>query len=161
MSSTAILGDKKTDLVERAHEYDRALLQSQNAAAARKRHQAGTVLAGGSTASQGAVGTGANSSMFQSGLAGIATAQTAVLGDSQGSIAPPPEDENMGIADEDLEPDGGVGCELGESYVDGNAKRARVYGQEEEGDEELEDGGVLGLLAQIYGAKGQGPARVI
>jgi autophagy-related protein 9 len=25
----------------------------------------------------------------------------------------------------------------------------------------MKDGGVLGLLAQIYGTKGQGPARVI
>jgi len=159
MTGTATISERKTDLVERAHEYDRALLQSQSAAVARKRHPVGSVV-GGSTIGSGM--GGASSSMLRSGVAGLATAQTAVLGDSQGSIAPPPEDHNMGIAEEDLEPDGGVGSELGESYVDGNTKRARVYGQQEaEGDEELEDGGVLGLLAQIYGARGQGPARVI
>jgi len=56
-------------------------------------------------------------------------------------------------------PDGGVGSGLGESYVDGT-KRFGGGGREEEEEEGLEDGGVLGLLAQIYGRR-EGPAVVL
>lgn len=45
--------------------------------------------------------------------------------------------------------DAGVGSALGESYVDG-AHRFRGFEEEEDG---VEDGGVLGLLAQIYGRR--------
>jgi autophagy-related protein 9 len=95
-------------------------------------------------------------------------AQTAVLGDSHGSIdLAPPADDPMSHGDEnihgdDLASDGEVGSELGDSYVDG--KRLKTYTSPQdyvEEDEGMEDGGVLGLLAQIYGTKGQGPARVI
>lgn len=96
-------------------------------------------------------------------------AQTAVLGDSQGSVAAQtPTARSPGrISPADLAADGGVGSELGESYVDGgDAKRVnpQAYAdQDDEDDENLADGGVLGLLAQIYETKGQGqgPARVI
>ena len=108
-----------------------------------------------------------DSVMFQSHMGPPAIAQTAVLGDSQGSVAPPepiPEDE-----DEDIVADGGVGSTLGESYVDGRRARPGVAQSQQEEDEEreLEDGGVLGLLAQIYGAganvkgRGRGPPRAI
>jgi autophagy-related protein 9 len=161
MTGTVLLGEKKSELADRAQEYDRALLQSQNAAAARRRlHGGGSVVIGGAASGLGG-NAGASSSMLQSGVAGLATAQTAVLGDSQGSISHPAQEKSTDIPEEDLGPDGVVGSDLGDSYVDGNAKRVKVYGPEEEEEEGMEDGGVLGLLAQIYGGKGQGPARVI
>jgi autophagy-related protein 9 len=90
-------------------------------------------------------------------------AQTAVLGDSHGSVelAPPPSHGDEEILNEDMAADGEVGSELGDSYVDG--KRSKAYPSQDDGDEDdgMDDGGVLGLLAQIYGTKGQGPARVI
>lgn len=63
------------------------------------------------------------------------------------------------IPSDDRDDDGGVGSELGDSYVDGDHKR-RVDGtaeqtalreQEREELEELADGGMVGLLTQIYG----------
>lgn len=90
----------------------------------------------------------------------MSTAQTAVLGDSQGSVVPADTGRTSGaesgIPPEDLEPDGGVGSGLGESYVDG-AKRQRVFDGEEEDEEGLRDGGVLSLLAQIYGRREGAP----
>jgi autophagy-related protein 9 len=79
-------------------------------------------------------------SIWQSG---IAIAQTAVLGDSHGSEGLPLPPSN-----------GGVGSELGDSYVGG--KRSKAYAsQQDDGDQDngIKDGGVLqvGLLAQIYG----------
>ena len=148
-----ILLDRKTDasILDRAHEYDRALKQSQHAA--RRRAMGGSILG----ASVNAPGPSA-SSIF----GGMSGAQTAVLGDSNGSVHAAGTSERARIIpDEDLEIDGGVGSGLGESYVDG-AKRSRPYdaqNDEEEEEEDLEDGGVLGLLAQIYGRK-EGP-RVI
>jgi len=163
------LGERKQELADRAQEYDRALRQSQHAATARRRHPvgsglAGSVIAGSGSGMEAAGGGGASSSIWHSGVGGAAMAQTAVLGDSHGSVdlAPPPSHGDEGIHDEDLAPDGGVGSELGDSYVDG--KRSKAYTtQQDDGDEDdgMEDGGVLGLLAQIYGTKGQGPARVI
>lgn len=112
-------------------------------------------------------------SMLQSTAGGGAMAQTAVLGDSQGSIMPLPAGGKVlaesVIPEEDLAADGGVGSELGESYVDGRRARASTVGQSQQEDEDdmLEDGGVLGLLAQIYGTganlkgRGRGPPRAI
>jgi autophagy-related protein 9 len=163
------LGERKQELAERAQEYDRALRQSQHAATARRRNPAASVAAGSVMANSGSgMGTpasgGASSSIWQSGIGGAAMAQTAVLGDSHGSIQlpPPPSRDDDGTHDEDSAADGGVGSELGDSYVDG--KQSKAYAsQPDDGDEddEMEDGGVLGLLAQIYGTKGQGPARVL
>ncbi|KAF9246404.1 putative transmembrane protein [Melanogaster broomeanus] len=155
LDNTILLNDGKKDLAERAQEYDRALRQSQHAAVRRRQPiGGGSVLAGG-----GGIGA---STIWQSAVAsssgdnrGIGMAQTAVLGDSQGSIVRP--SEFPPIRDEDRATDGGVGSELGESYVDGDTKRTRPYEPQQEGindDEVLEDGGVLGLLAQIYAAKG-------
>lgn len=83
-------------------------------------------------------------------------AQTAVLGESaEAPRSPTPVVDAVPILDLDLGGDGGVdGGELGESYVDGVARRTKPYGvsqSQQEEEEELEDGGVLGLLAQIYG----------
>ncbi|KAH7889606.1 putative transmembrane protein [Phlebopus sp. FC_14] len=154
--------DGKKDLSERAQEYDRALRQSQHAALRRRQQLGGgSILAGG-----GGIGA---STIWQSAVAsgssvepGPGMAQTAILGDSQGSVAVP--SALPPIRDEDYVADGGVGSGLGDSYVDGNAKGTRPYESQQEGindEEELEDGGVLGLLAQIYAAKGPKPVPVI
>lgn len=112
----------------------------------------------------------------QLGTAGMSMAQTAVLGDSQGSIAPVPVSvpvHEQAIPEEDLDLDGGVGSMLGESYVDGKRPTAglRSGGGEgargEDGEDDIEDGGVLALLGQIYGTgvnlkgRGRGPPKAI
>lgn len=161
------LGERKQELADKAQEYDRALRQSQHAATARKRSSgtsgvAGSVVAGNGTGMVVASG-GASSSIWQSGVGGAAMVQTAVLGDSHGSVElAPPLLHNEPIHDTDLVADGGVGSELGDSYVDGKRSKG-ITSQQDDGDDddEMGDGGVLGLLAQIYGTKGQGPARVI
>lgn len=68
-----------------------------------------------------------------------------------------------GVLSEDLAPDRGVGSGLGESYVDGGRRYSAGVGVGREGEEEeggVEDGGVLGLLAQIYG-RTDGPPVVL
>ncbi|CAK5277584.1 unnamed protein product [Mycena citricolor] len=132
-------------LDDRAQEYDRALRQSQTAAVSRRRGMAGSVLGMSTLAGPTA------SSIF---VGGMSMAQTAVLGDSQGSVHIPGRAE---IKQEDISADGGVGSALGESYVDGAQPRPAATDDDEDG---LEDGGVLGLLAQIYGHR-EGPARVM
>ncbi|KAF7322476.1 hypothetical protein HMN09_00026000 [Mycena chlorophos] len=120
-----------------------------------------------------AMGGASSSSVY--GAGGMALAQTAVLGDSQASIIPPStptqssahrRGANSDIKKEDLSPDGGVGSGLGESYVDGtgagpapSASAGHVDPDEEDGFVE-DGGGVLGLLAQIYGRR-DGAGRVI
>ncbi|KAH0583667.1 hypothetical protein H2248_009280 [Termitomyces sp. 'cryptogamus'] len=117
-------------LADKAQEYDRALRQSQLAAVARRR---GSVL-----------GVSGEESVFDE-----RTAQTAVLGDSHGSVRVDVHVEGESVApSEEIELDDGLG---GESYADG-AKRTRAFGEGEE-EEDVRDGGVLGLLAQIYGRK--------
>jgi autophagy-related protein 9 len=62
------------------------------------------------------------------------------------------------VRDEDRALDGGVGSELGDSYVDEISMRkagktflpVNSERQERQEDDELRDAGVLGLLAQIY-----------
>ena len=157
-------GERKQDmsLIDRTtvYTYDRALRQSQHAATTRRRHPGG----GGGGSIPGGRDTGsmllapggmkASSLMYQSGVGAMALAQTAVLGDSQGSEALLGTDTGAesreGIVEDDLAQDGAVGSGLGESYVDGGRKQHAG----DEDDEELEDGGVVGLLAQIYGGRG-------
>ncbi|KAF8891195.1 autophagy protein Apg9-domain-containing protein [Infundibulicybe gibba] len=115
-------------LTDKAHEYDRALRQSQFAASRRRTGASaaagsGSVLgqSGGSPAGAAASG----SSMF----GGLAMAQTAVLGDSHGSVmlaarGEGDKEDDGAIASQDLAADGGVGSGLGGSYVDGG-RRAR------------------------------------
>ncbi|OJA17312.1 hypothetical protein AZE42_04141 [Rhizopogon vesiculosus] len=150
LDNTILLNDTtKKDPADRAQEYDRALRQSQHAALRRRLQIGGVNIVGGG-------GGIAPSTLWQSGTAsdsgmGAGMAQTAVLGDSQGSITAP-----LPIRDEDKALDGGVGSGLGDSYVDGNNKGKKPYDSQQEGindEEELEDGGVLGLLAQIYATK--------
>ena len=151
-------GEPKVEpsLTDKAQEYDRALRLSQLAAPSRRRFVGGGSVLGMSTIAPGP----SSSSMF----GGISTAQTAVLGDSQGSILPANAGHTPGVKSdtplEDLEADGGVITGLGESYVDG-AKRPGQNGDDEEDDEDgLRDGGVLSLLAQIYGRR-EGGAGVL
>ncbi|KAF7338046.1 Autophagy-related protein 9 [Mycena venus] len=109
-------------LGERAQEYDRALRQSQHAAT-RRRGPAGSVLG------MSAIAGPSSSSIF----GGLSTAQTAVLGDSQGSVqvgrttaTVTPQRHGDNIMEEDRSPDGGVDSNLGESYVDGKQPVART-----------------------------------
>ena len=155
---------RKLDLNERANEYDRALKASQMA----RRRNIGT-----SALMQSRLGPGPSaSSIFQSNAGlNLNMAQTAVLGDSQGSTVPQhlhsQQPSESVIPEEDLVSDGGVVSALGESYVDGKRPQISVSQSQKEEDEEMEDGGVLGLLAQIYGTgvdlkgKGGGPGRRI
>lgn len=153
--STGVSGGM--DLTERSREYDRALKASQMV---RSRFH----LPARNT-----------EDVQQSVMIGVDMAQTAVLGDSEGPTTLPSRDK--GKPDLDPRPfeikdkgkaitEGGYGEEgmgegisgLGGSYVDGAARRPKLLGQsqtqqQEEDDEFLADGGVLGLLAQIYGRK--------
>ena len=148
-------------LADKAQEYDRALRQSQFAA--RRRGPGGASVMGMSALNP--TGPSASSIFGPSAMAG---AQTAVLGDSRGSVMPEqsgggdavsslmPEVEASrigAIPDEELGPDGEVGGGLGGSYVDGARRAGKPLYEEEEDDEGVEDGGVLGLLAQIYGRR--------
>lgn len=152
------------DPSERAADYDRALRTSR--------------MRGGLGQSRMYAGGAAGSTMFQSTLApgAMALAQTAVLGDSHGTLSslPPPSHppvQQSVIPEEDLMADGGVVSALGESYVDGRRIASGGGGEmgqsQREEDEALEDGGVLGLLAQIYGTgvnvkgRGRGPPKAI
>ncbi|RPD66515.1 APG9-domain-containing protein [Lentinus tigrinus ALCF2SS1-7] len=154
-------------LAEKARDYDRALRASQSV---RRRGPNASMMMGSvlHPAQLGQTGRPGDS-MLQSTMGGPAMAQTAVLGDSQGSVMPlGGHTVDSVIPEEDLALDGGVGSTLGESYVDGRRPRPSVgQSQQEEDEEELEDGGVLGLLAQIYGTganfkgRGRGPPRVL
>ncbi|KAF8163406.1 autophagy protein Apg9-domain-containing protein [Crassisporium funariophilum] len=141
--------------MQQAHDYDQALRQSRLAAVTRRRGPGSVMGMSGLLAPHGSMGIGAASV-----YADINMAPSAVLGDSQGSeqleaasTSISRAKNNSGIPADDMGPDGGVGSGLGESYVDGG----RRYGGKEEEEEDLEDGGVLGLLAQIYGRR-DGPA---
>ncbi|KAH9483933.1 Autophagy-related protein 9 [Psilocybe cubensis] len=140
---------------DRAHEYDQAMRHSRMAAAVRKRAGVGASMVGMSTM------LGAGTVMGDGGVAAsvfgageIASAPSVVLGDSRGSVQL--AGGSGRIAQEDVAADGGVGSGLGESYVDGSSARRAAGKVEEEEDEGLEDGGVLGLLAQIYGRRDGG-----
>jgi autophagy-related protein 9 len=174
---SSVGGGPSTD---RAWEYERALHESRTAAV--RRRGSGAVGAGigfGATSTMLGQSTG---TMFQSGMA-----QSVVLGDSDGSVALAiPQDQEQeqrrgrGVKAEagaatmpipsgsgELVADsvGEVRSALGESYVDGARRHPRGVGptrpiQEEEEEEGLgADGGVLGLLAQIYTGTAGGGAR--
>ena len=158
-------GSEGKTLVEKAQEYDRALKQSQNIANARR---------SGTTGNRGAMG----GSMLLSGssanapAASIYTTQrahdlakTVVLEDSDAHFAPSqraPETQKESERGEGSELIGGSESGLGGSnYVDGARRERTGYGDghdrgfDMDGEAFLEeDGGVLGLLAQIYGRRG-------
>jgi autophagy-related protein 9 len=172
-------GGPTTDL---AREYERALHESQTAAV--RRRGGGAVVAGlgfGATSTMLGQSTG---TVYQSGMA-----QSVVLGDSDGSIAlavPQQQQQQQqgqqqgpgatkaeaavmlipsGSGELVADSVGEVRSALGESYVDGARRHPRGVGptrpiQEEEDEEGLgADGGVLGLLAQIYTGTAGGGAR--
>lgn len=156
-------------LAEKAQEYDWALKQSQNMAAARRRGMGASILLSGSTTG---LGPGAGAASVYSAARAADLAKTVVLEDSH--LDPPEKKDEMkagaGVGDnevgEDDEMIGGSGLGLGDSYVDGARRTRTGYGdgqdggQEGDGEEFLEDGGVLGLLAQIYGRR-DGPVRAL
>jgi len=113
----------------RAQDYDRALQQSIATAAARRRSTATS-----QSYSQSRHGHEETESADQTPVQSVSISA---------------------VHDEDRAPDGGVGSELGDSYVDEVALRkgGKLFlpiGSERREDDELRDAGVLGLLAQIY-----------
>ena len=157
---------------DREWEYERALHESQTAAVRRRVGAVGAGLGFGATSTMLGQSTG---TVYQSGMA-----QSVALGDSDGSVAltTPQQQQNppssssaasssaknatampisSGSGELVADSEGDVRSALGESYVDGARRHPRVTGigrsiQEEEEEEEGlgADGGVLGLLAQIY-----------
>ena len=110
-------------------------------------------------------GAGTGPALAPSVFGDLSTAPSAVLGDSQGSMKLSATSTGASRtrkdprrSSEEIAADEGVVSGLGESYVDG-AKRYVGKAAEEE-EESMEDGGVLGLLAQIYGRR-DGPAVVM
>ena len=157
-------------MTDKTLEYDAALRQSR-IAALRRRVPGGSVM---NMSTLMATGAGGHSMMGASVFGDPANAPSVVLGDSQGSQqlgqatprSPPASAQKTptrttpgagGSGSEILLEDGGVGSGLGGSYVDGTK---RFGGKEEEEEEGMEDGGVLGLLAQVYGRR-DGPPVVI
>ena len=160
---------------DRTREYERALHESQTAAV-RRRGGSAFGVGFGTTSTMLGQSTG---TVYQSGMA-----QSVTLGDSDASVAladlqpplhpplssssavgvpVPPSGSGEFVSDSQ----GEVRSALGESYVDGARRHSRGGGvgarsmQEEEDEDGLgTDGGVLGLLAQIYsGTSGGGAAR--
>ncbi|KAJ3491877.1 hypothetical protein NLJ89_g11297 [Agrocybe chaxingu] len=167
--------------MDNGYEYDQALRQSR-LMALRRRGGAGGMYGLGQSM-MGMSTLMATGPAAGSVYADPTHARSAILGDSQGSVllGAATADTPTGtgalasssatvrkggaststIQPEDLAPDGGVGSGLGESYVDGAKPRYGAGGKEEE-EEPLEDGGVLGLLAQIYGhGRKDGPPVVM
>ncbi|KAI9459444.1 APG9-domain-containing protein [Lactarius psammicola] len=158
---------------DRAREYERALQESRSAAV-RRRGGSGFGVASTMLGQSTAMAT----SVYQSGMA-----QSVALGDSDGSVAPaqlqaPSQGGNAtttathghmsiptGSGELAADSEGDVRSALGESYVDGARRHARggVGRSMQEEEEDLgADGGVLGLLAQIYnGTAGGGPRGVL
>ncbi|PPQ71416.1 hypothetical protein CVT24_012234, partial [Panaeolus cyanescens] len=148
----------------RTQEYDQAMRQSRLAAFRRKGMGMPMMGVGGVNASMmgmsALLATGPHSgAMSVYGGADFANAPSAVLGDSQGSVGgdngkkgEKSKREISKIRDEDRAGDQGVASGLGGSYVDGANREIGGYDPQDDEDE-LEDAGVLGLLAQIYGRR--------
>jgi autophagy-related protein 9 len=148
---------------DRTREYERALHESQSAAVRRR--------VGGSGFGAASTMLGQSTSVFQSGMV---VAQSVALGDSDGSIALAPLQAPAAQVQVQttiqsgsgellaVDSEGDVRSALGESYVDGARRHARggVGRSMQEEEEELgADGGVLGLLAQIYNGTAGGASR--
>ncbi|KAI0263381.1 autophagy protein Apg9-domain-containing protein [Gloeopeniophorella convolvens] len=128
----------------RAHEYSRALHESQTAAL--RRRGAAFVGAGAASTMLG------QSALYQSGMA-----QTAVLGDSDGSVAVAALRAPASASGELADSAESQGSALGGSYVDGGRRATRRAAAAEEPEEEEApgaDGDVLGLIARIYTGNG-------
>jgi autophagy-related protein 9 len=157
------------DVHEKA-QYERALKQSQHAALMRRKGYGlgNSIMTMSMLNATGPGDLGMASSVYHGGAS---MARTAVLGDSQGSIhlGPPPS----GIPDMDgsdskaaatsRKPEDSTSAVqnevgLGDSYVDGAKRPVKPYVSEgDDEEEELMDGGMMGLLAQIYGRR-DGPS---
>jgi autophagy-related protein 9 len=162
---------------DRTLEYERALHESQTAAV--RRRAGGGVSVGFGTTMSTMLGQ-STGTVYQSGMA-----QSVALGDSDGSVAhlaalqhplptpgtsvapmpmPMPSGSGSGNGELAADSEGEVRSALGESYVDGGRRHvrgvsARSMQEEEEEDGLGADGGVLGLLAQIYSGTAGGGAR--
>jgi autophagy-related protein 9 len=153
-------------VTDRAGEYERALHESQTAAV--RRRVVGVGVGFGTTSTMLGQSTG---TVYHSGMA-----QSVSLGDSDGSVAianlQPPAPVPSGVSGSGsgeigADSQGEVRSALGESYVDGARRHPRGGGgvgarsmREEEEEEGLgADGGVIGLLAQIYSGTSGGGAR--
>jgi len=141
---------------------DMALRESRMAAAVGRRRGLGGSVMGTSGMLSAGAGTGPVSAASVFG--DLSTVPSAVLGDSQGSIKLSATSTGVSRmkkeprrSSEEIATDDGVASGLGESYVDGAKKYVGKVAEEEEN---LEDGGVLGLLAQIYGRR-DGPTVVM
>ena len=169
---------------DRAREYERALQESQSMAV---RRRAGGGIGGGIGGSGfGAAGAAAASTMLGQSVYQSGMAQSVALGDSDGSIAlaqlqlqpPHPQEGNNNYNNNvtrmmavpsgsgellTADSEGDVRSALGESYVDGARRNARGgvarSMQEEEEDGLGADGGMLGLLGQIYNGTAGGRPR--
>ncbi|KAI6127755.1 putative transmembrane protein [Pisolithus croceorrhizus] len=148
------------DMADRVQEYDRALRQSQHVAVRRRQHAGGaSILAGGGGIGASTIWSSATGGPSASQSMGVA--QTAVLGDSQGSVIPQP----LPVQSAEDSPQQGIGSGLGDdSYVDEDARGAIPYESHQDGINEGEehlDTGVVELLARIYAARGPQPALII
>jgi len=150
-------------LVEKAQEYDWALKQSQNVAGARRGGMAGSGGAIGGSMLLGGYSVNAPAASVYTAQRAHDLAKTVVLEDLD---APPPLSQRASGTEKESE--GGEGSELiggselgGSDYVDGARRERMGYGDGQDGGVDMdgeefleEDGGVLGLLAQIYGRRG-------
>ncbi|KAG8899850.1 autophagy protein atg9 [Tulasnella sp. 403] len=123
----------ETRLAEKAAAYDRALQRSVGASLARKRVKGGA-------ANPTADGAGYSAGDPSAGAKGKERAPS-LPDDSQANIAENPEGE-LGV--------GEIESELGDSYVHGVRTRGPREEDYLEDEDDLQDGGVMGLLAQIY-----------
>lgn len=161
-------------LADRAQDYDRALKQSQNAALRRRQGPSGRV--SGATTGLGQLPTVASSAADSTTTVTNFVPQTtdaASGGLMESNINPFPSEldqesrlrQDMSSSpsgptitySDELSREGEVRSELGESYVDGKVSRGRPSvgpsnSQREEGGV-VPDGGVMDMLAQIYGTR--------
>lgn len=137
---------------DRAQEYDRALRESQNAALRRR-----STLAKSSSPIEESISETAVPGEPGSSASGAAMKTERVMEES----VDPFSTQNVGdIRSSDLADDGDVRSDLGGSYIDGKVNRARPStrpsASQQTTDDNVEDGGMLGLLAEIYGTRAPG-----
>ncbi|KAI5124310.1 hypothetical protein M0805_008918 [Coniferiporia weirii] len=156
-------------LAERAQEYDRALRQSQHAAIRRR----GTSGRAGHAPGESTLPHAPAVTVSAAGSGGMTAASASAVNEmlAESTINPFPTDAHLHSHSQepsstdalsshadDSTRDGEVRSELGESYVDGKVSRGRPSttpsASQRNEDEQIEDGGMLGLLAQIYGTRG-------
>lgn len=139
-------------LGDRAQEYDRALRESQNAALRRR-----STLAKSSSPIEESISETAVPGEPESSASGAAAKTARVMDES---VNPFSTQKVGDIRSSDLADDGDVRSDLGGSYIDGKVNRARPStrpsASQQTTDDNVEDGGMLGLLAEIYGTRAPG-----